>query len=120
MLDSGDVAPGAFVAGVGADDGSKRELTPSLLAVARVVTDLTEQCAHIGDLHHAIQSGMLRRDSVHAELAAVVAGLAPGRTSDEEIFVFDSTGIAIQDVAAAVAVYGAADPSAEMYLDFGR
>jgi ornithine cyclodeaminase/alanine dehydrogenase-like protein (mu-crystallin family) len=59
----------------------------------------------MGDLHHAIAAGKASRGSVHAELADVVAGRKPGRTSDAEITIFDSTGLAIQDVAAAAAAY---------------
>jgi ornithine cyclodeaminase/alanine dehydrogenase-like protein (mu-crystallin family) len=99
------VRPGTFVAGVGADNENKQELDPSLLAHSTLVTDITEQCSAIGDLHHAIAAGVMSRDGVHAELGEVVAGLKPARTSNAEIIVFDSTGTALQDVAAAVAVY---------------
>lgn len=99
------VKPGTFVAGVGADNENKQELDPQLLAHCTLVADLTRQCAAIGDLHHAIDSGVMSREDVHAELGQVVAGLKPGRTSAEEITVFDSSGTALQDVAAAIAVY---------------
>jgi ornithine cyclodeaminase/alanine dehydrogenase-like protein (mu-crystallin family) len=100
-----DVAPGAFVAAVGADSADKNELDPLLMARAVVVVDVLEQCASIGDLHHALDAGALTRETVHAELADVVAGRKPGRRSEEEITVFDSTGTAIEDVAAAVVAY---------------
>lgn len=99
------VAPGAFVAGVGADNEEKQELDPQLLASSKVVADNAEQCAQIGDLHHAIAAGLMTPRDVHAELGEVVAGRKPGRTSDEEITIFDSTGTALQDVAAAAVVY---------------
>ena len=99
------VAPGTFVAAVGADSHEKQELAPALMASSKVVTDVTEQCATIGDLHHAIAAGALTRDQVHAELGQVVAGLKPGRERDDETIVFDSTGMALQDVAAASIVY---------------
>ncbi len=99
------VAPGAFVAGVGADNEDKQELDPRLLVGNKVVVDVLEQCATIGDLHHALAAGLLTRDAVHAELGEVVAGTKPGRTSADEITIFDSTGMALQDVAAAVIVY---------------
>jgi ornithine cyclodeaminase/alanine dehydrogenase-like protein (mu-crystallin family) len=105
LLDRGDVAPGALVAGVGADNENKHELAPALLAAATVVTDLLAQCALVGDLHHALEAGALRREDVHADLGEVVAGRRPGRRSREEIVVFDSTGLAVQDVAAAMLVY---------------
>ncbi|MGH7312129.1 MAG: ornithine cyclodeaminase family protein, partial [Candidatus Rokuibacteriota bacterium] len=83
----------------------KQELEPALVAAATLVVDVLEQCAEIGELQHALAAGLMTRDRVHAELADVVVGRRPGRTRADEIIVFDSTGTAIQDVAAAVAVY---------------
>lgn len=100
-----DVSPGTFIAAVGADDSHKQEIEPALLASARVVADSLEQCCAIGDTHHAITEGLMRKEDVYAELSEVVAGGKPGRTSDAEIFVFDSTGVAIEDAIAAVAIY---------------
>jgi alanine dehydrogenase len=99
------VRPGTFVAAVGADSHDKRELDPWLMAAAVVVADVLDQCAAIGDLHHALNAGALRREQVHAELADVVTGRKPGRRSAEEVTVFDSTGTALEDVAAAAVVY---------------
>jgi alanine dehydrogenase len=99
------VQPGAFVAGVGADAPEKQELDPALFGGSKVVADIVEQCAAFGDLHHAVEAGILRSSEVHAELSEVVSGAKPGRTSREEITVFDSTGTALQDVAAAAIVY---------------
>jgi ornithine cyclodeaminase/alanine dehydrogenase-like protein (mu-crystallin family) len=107
------VSAGTFIAGVGVDTESKRELAPSLLAAAsKVVTDLREQCALIGDLHHALDAGALTLSDVHADLGDVVAGKRPGRDDDGEVIVFDSTGIALQDIAAAAAIYERALDSA--------
>ena len=75
------------------------------MAASKVVTDVTEQCAAIGDLHHAIAAGVMARESVHAELGEVVAGRKPGRERDDETIIFDSMGMALQDVAAATIVY---------------
>jgi alanine dehydrogenase len=99
------VRPGTFVSAVGADNENKQEIDPALLASSKVVTDITEQCSAIGDLHHALAAGAMCREEVHAELGEIVAGRKPARTSDEEIIVFDSSGTALQDVAAAAAVY---------------
>ena len=99
------VAAGAFVAAVGADNPDKQEIEPELLARSAVVVDVLEQCATIGDLHHAIAAGIMGREQVRAELSDIVARRKTGRTSPDEIVVFDSTGTALQDVAAASLVY---------------
>src|SRR6185369_724416 len=98
-----DVAPGTFIAAVGADNPDKQELEPSLLASGTLVVDVLQQCAEIGELHHALAAGVLTPERVHAELSDVVAGRRPGRTRPEEVTIFDSSGTALQDVAAAVA-----------------
>jgi ornithine cyclodeaminase/alanine dehydrogenase-like protein (mu-crystallin family) len=100
-----DVSPGTFIAAVGADDENKQEIDPALLASAKVVTDSLEQCCAIGDVHHAITQSLMRKENVYAELSEIVAGRKSGRTSEEEIIIFDSTGIAIEDAVAAAAVY---------------
>lgn len=99
------VSPGTFVAGVGADSEVKQELDPSLLSSHKVVADILDQCATIGDLHHAIDKGLMSKSDVYAELGEIVAGRKTGRSSEEEIIVFDSTGMALQDAAAASIVY---------------
>lgn len=104
ILHSGDVAPGVFVAAVGADHPEKHEIAADLLAEATLVTDVTGQAASMGDLRHAMAAGILTREAVYAELGEIVAGLKPGRRSHEEVVVFDSTGAAFQDAAAAVLV----------------
>ena len=100
-----DVRPGAFIAAVGADNEEKNEIAAKLMAASTIVTDSTEQCVKIGDLHHAIEAGLATAGDVHADLGQILAGLRPGRQSEEEIVVFDSTGTALQDVAAAALVY---------------
>jgi alanine dehydrogenase len=100
-----DVAPGTFVAAVGADSQGKQELEPTLVVASTLVVDVLEQCAEIGELQHALAAGLMTRADVHAELADVVTGRRTGRTRDGEITIFDSSGTALQDVAAAIAVY---------------
>ena len=105
FLGRGHVAPGAFVAAVGADNPDKQEIEPELLAAGAVVADIIEQCASIGDLHHALDAGVMRREDVRADLAHVVSTQQDVRRSADEIVIFDSTGTAIEDVAAALIVY---------------
>ena len=105
LLDGAHVTPGAFIAGVGVDAEHKRELSPGLMRRSLVVVDVLEQCAAFGDLHHAIEAGAMTAGDVHAELGSIVAGTRPGRTSPDETFVFDSTGMALQDAATAAVVF---------------
>jgi ornithine cyclodeaminase/alanine dehydrogenase-like protein (mu-crystallin family) len=99
------VPPGTFIAAVGADDSHKQEIDPALMASAKIIADNVGQSCSIGDAHHAIAAGLMKRENVYAELSEIVAGKKPGRTSDKEIVIFDSTGIALEDAVAAVAVY---------------
>jgi len=105
FLDPGMVRAGTFVAAVGADSPEKSEIAPALMASARVVADVLDQCVVMGDLHHAIAAGSMTREAVHGELAELVSGARPGRESAEEIIIFDSTGTGLQDVAAAAIVH---------------
>ena len=105
LLGAADVPAGCFVAGVGADSEDKQELAPDLLARSTLVVDDMEQCARIGDLHHALEANAMRRADVHAELAQLVSKARPGRRTDAEVTVFDSTGTALEDVAAAAVVF---------------
>jgi alanine dehydrogenase len=101
----GSLRPGQHVSLMGADGPGKAEIAPEELARQRVFCDDWEQASHNGDLVHAVEAGHLSRSDV-TELGAVLAGDAPGRESEEDITVFDSTGLAIQDLAVAVAVDG--------------
>jgi ornithine cyclodeaminase/alanine dehydrogenase len=94
FLAAEDVRPGTFVAAVGADNERKSEVAASLLTRARIVTDLSAQCRKIGDL----RNGMPNETFVCGELADAVAGRVP-RTGPDEIVVFDSTGLALEDLA---------------------
>ena len=99
------VRPGTFIAAVGADNSDKSEIDPALYAKSLVVVDSLEQAAEIGDLHHALGAGTVTPSHVHATLGEVISGVKPGRTDDRTISLFDSTGMGLQDVAAAVAIY---------------
>ena len=99
------VGPGTFIAAVGADAPHKSEIQPDLMARARVVVDSLDQCLAMGDLRHAIEAGAMTTADVHAELPELVAGAKPGRTDSEQVTLFDSTGTAVQDVAAAAVIY---------------
>jgi alanine dehydrogenase len=105
FLTQESVSPGTFIAAVGSDNEDKQELDPRLLSSNKVVVDSLEQASKIGELHHAIDSEIMNRDQVYAELGDIIAGKKKGRVSSDEIIIFDSTGTALQDVAAAAIVY---------------
>lgn len=100
-----DLSPGVFVAAVGADSEDKQEIDARALGACAVVVDILEQCSAIGDLHHALVADVMQPSDVRADLAAVVTGARAGRVSRDERVVFDSTGTALEDVAAAAVVY---------------
>lgn len=116
------VHPGMFIAAVGADSPDKQELEPDVLASALVVVDIVEQCAIVGELHHALDAGTLTVDDVHANLGELVTGRKRGRCNDEQVTVFDATGTALQDVAAAAAAYTRArgDDTGKVFDFFSR
>lgn len=105
FIDAAWVPAGCFIAAVGADNENKQEIDPTLFRSARVVVDSLEQCALIGDLHHALDAGTITRDGVHGNLGEVAAGHKQGRESDSEIILFDSSGVALGDAAAAALIY---------------
>jgi ornithine cyclodeaminase/alanine dehydrogenase-like protein (mu-crystallin family) len=108
ILDAHHLHPGLFIAAVGADNPEKQELTPALLREATIVVDILEQAATMGDLHQALSAGARTRADVHGELADIICGRLPARRTPDEVFVFDSTGTALQDVAVASMAYGRA------------
>lgn len=96
------LAPGAHVTAIGADGPEKQELEALVLARAdKVVVDRLDQCLRLGELHHAVEAGLLAAGDVWAELGEVAAGRKPGREAEGEITVADLTGVGIQDAAVA-------------------
>jgi ornithine cyclodeaminase/alanine dehydrogenase-like protein (mu-crystallin family) len=102
VIREGALRAGQHVSLMGADGPGKTEIAVTELARARVFCDDWEQASHNGELVHAVEAGVLTRDAV-TDLGAVLAGTAEGRGSDDEITAFDSTGLAIQDLAIALA-----------------
>ena len=102
VLAAGALRPGQHVSLMGADGPGKAEIAVEELVRAQVFCDDWEQASHNGELVHAVEAGLLRREDV-TDLGRVLAGLEPGRTSDDTVTAFDSTGLAIQDLAVALA-----------------
>jgi len=99
------VKPGSHINAMGADGPGKQELEMQILLDARLIIDDHEQATHSGEMNVPYAAGVLTDDHIAASLGEVVAGRKPGRTSPSQITVFDSTGLAIQDLALAHAVY---------------
>jgi ornithine cyclodeaminase/alanine dehydrogenase-like protein (mu-crystallin family) len=108
VLPEGSLRYGQHVSLMGADGPGKAEIAPWELERTRVFCDDWEQASHSGDLAAAVEAGVVEQERV-TELGAVLAGVAPGRQSDDDITVFDSTGLAIQDLAVALAALARAE-----------
>jgi alanine dehydrogenase len=102
VLPKGTLKPGQHASLMGADGPGKAEIAVEELARVRVFCDDWEQASHNGELVHAVEAGVLTRDDV-SQLGDVLIGTAEGRMSDGDITIFDSTGLAIQDLAIALA-----------------
>lgn len=102
LLPPGSLRSGQHVSLMGADGPGKAEIAVQELARTHVFCDDWEQASHNGELAHAVEARALEREQV-TELGEVLAGGAPGRRSEEEITIFDSTGLAIQDLAIGLA-----------------
>ena len=99
------ISEGIHITCIGADAPGKEELDPAILKRARIFVDDWEQCLHSGEINVPIAEGIITRDDISGELGEVVAGLRPGRRSPDEITVFTSTGLAVQDAVTAKLVY---------------
>ena len=108
LLHEGALRPGQHVSLMGADGPGKAEASAAELERARLFCDDWEQASHGGELAHAVEAGIVTQDDVTA-IGAVLAGTAKGRANEEEITMFDSTGLAIQDLAIALAALEASD-----------
>ena len=93
------ISPGTHIAAVGADKGGDQELDPRILQRARIFVDDIRQCRTDGEINVPLSEGLISESDIAGEIGQVVAGKLEGRTSDDEITVFDSTGIALQDSA---------------------
>lgn len=93
------IAEGTHIAAVGADKEGDQELEPKILQRARIFVDDIRQCRTDGEINMPLAQGLIKEEDIAGEIGEVITGKKPGRTSDTEITVFDSTGIALQDSA---------------------
>ena len=109
LVNVDSIQDGLHINAIGADGPGKQELDPRIVASAsKIVVDSLEQCRKIGEIQHALGQGLIDESRIHAEIGEIVNGDKSGRESDDEITLFDSTGLSAQDIAAAKIVYEAA------------
>lgn len=99
------VSPGTHINAIGADAEGKQEINPKILKQAKLVVDDWAQASHSGEINVPLRKKQLHKKDIYATLGDIVAGKEAGRISDEEVTLFDSTGLAIQDITCAYAVY---------------
>jgi ornithine cyclodeaminase/alanine dehydrogenase-like protein (mu-crystallin family) len=93
------IAPGTHIAALGADLEGEQELEGTLLQRARIFVDDIRQCRTDGEINVPLRDGLIAEEDVAGEIGKVIVGELPGRESDDQVTVFDSTGIALQDSA---------------------
>jgi alanine dehydrogenase len=99
------ISQGTHISCIGADAIGKEELDPAILKRARIVVDEWEQASHSGEINVPVSRGLMARENIWADIGEVVAGLKAGRQGQEEITVFVSTGLAVQDAVTAEIAY---------------
>jgi len=99
------ISPGTHINAIGADAEGKQELESGIIKNAKVVIDDWAQASHSGEINVPLLQGVIKKEDVHAELGNICAGKSPGRENNTDITVFDSTGLAIQDVSSAYMIY---------------
>jgi alanine dehydrogenase len=111
--------PGSHINAVGADAAGKQELEPAILKESIVVVDDLRQASGGGEINVPVRDRVFRVEDVYGTLGEIVAGLKPGRTDDAAITVFDSTGVAVEDIATAELIYRrAVERGGFLSLDF--
>lgn len=110
--------PGTHIAAIGADMPDKQELFADIFKDAKLVDDSIGSASKNGETHHALEEGIIRTEDIYAEIGEIILGKKPGRENDEEITVFDTVGMAIQDNVMAAELYrNALDKGLGRYVD---
>lgn len=97
LVEAGWVKPGTHIVAIGTDQQGKQELDPEIFRNAKIVNDSIEQCIKKGETWHPLNKSIITKDDIYGEIGEILLGKKPGRESDDEITIFDSTGMAIQD-----------------------
>jgi alanine dehydrogenase len=119
LVEAGWVKRGTHIVAIGSDAPGKQEFEPEVFRGAKVVVDSIAQCVEKGEAQHPIAKGIMKPKDVHAEIGEILLGKKPGRESDDEITIFDSTGMAIQDNTTAAKIYrNALDKRVGTFFEF--
>jgi alanine dehydrogenase len=105
LVEAAWVRPGTHIVAIGTDTHGKQELEPEVFRSAKVVVDSISQCAEKGETWHPLNKQIISEGDIHAEIGEILLGTKPGRETDDEITIFDSTGMAIQDNTTSFRIY---------------
>lgn len=105
LVEADWVKPGTHIVAIGTDQQGKQELDPELFRNAKIVNDSIEQCIEKGETWHPLNSNIITKDDIHGEIGEILLGRKPGRENDQEITIFDSTGMAVQDNTTSTKIY---------------
>lgn len=105
LVEAAWVRPGTHIVAIGTDTQGKQELEPEIFRNAKIVNDSIVQCTEKGETWHPLNSNVIGRDDIHAEIGDILLGRKAGRETDDEVTIFDSTGMAIQDNTTAHRIY---------------
>lgn len=105
LVEANWVKPGTHIVAIGTDQRGKQELDPEIFRNAKIVVDSIAQCTEKGETWHPLNKNIITKDDIHGEIGEILMGKKPGRESDKEVTIFDSTGMAIQDNTTASKIY---------------
>ncbi|WEX86551.1 ornithine cyclodeaminase family protein [Sinorhizobium garamanticum] len=105
LVEADWVKPGTHIVAIGTDQQGKQELDPEIFRSAKVVVDSIAQCTEKGETWHPLNKNIITKEDIHGEIGEILLGKKPGRENDEEVTIFDSTGMAIQDNTTSSQIY---------------
>jgi ornithine cyclodeaminase/alanine dehydrogenase len=105
LVEADWVRPGTHIVAIGTDTRGKQELEPEVFRNAKIVNDSIAQCIEKGETWHPLTKNIITEEGIHAEIGEILLGQKPGRETDDEITIFDSTGMAIQDNTTSFRIY---------------
>ncbi|SOY46070.1 Ornithine cyclodeaminase 2 [Cupriavidus taiwanensis] len=119
LVEADWVKPGTHIVAIGTDQQGKQELDPEIFRNAKIVNDSIDQCTEKGETWHPLNRNIISKHDIHGEIGELLLGIKPGRENEDEITIFDSTGMAIQDNTTATKIYrNAMDGKVGTFFEF--